>query len=171
MQVIPITLDEKAQLAILRKLLLAWDGQWFLKTVEAFGLDRAVEQNRKVRASFGRIEMRLVLQALGLDHARDLAEAASILSGYALAFFGDALDASMDLSGNTLYVRVAKCGAYDNVVRAGLSRKDQSCVACVDLWPAWLGVLLPGHNISCSALERMGVGDSSCAFVISVGDK
>ena len=48
------TLSDIEQVRMLRKLMLYWDGQWFLKTVEAFGLEAAVELNARVRAPFGR---------------------------------------------------------------------------------------------------------------------
>ncbi|RPI49646.1 MAG: hypothetical protein EHM56_12060, partial [Chloroflexi bacterium] len=56
-------LSPEDQVHMLRRLMLYWDGQWFLKAVDAFGLDAAVALNARVRASFGRIEMRLLLKA------------------------------------------------------------------------------------------------------------
>ena len=35
-------LSSAQQLRMLRKLMLFWDGQWFLKTADAFGVEAAV---------------------------------------------------------------------------------------------------------------------------------
>ena len=53
----PYNLSGDQQARMLRRLMLYWDGQWFLKAVEAFGLEEAIALNARVRASFGRIEM------------------------------------------------------------------------------------------------------------------
>ena len=60
-------LSDADKVRMLRKLALFWDGQWFLRSVDKFGLDAAVELNAAVRTAFGRIEMRTMLKALGRE--------------------------------------------------------------------------------------------------------
>ena len=72
-------LDPDEAAALLGKLMLAWDGQWFLKVAESCGLDKAVELNARVRASFGRIEVREYFKALGISSARSVREAVELL--------------------------------------------------------------------------------------------
>ena len=57
-----ISPDKKCKL--LSKLLLFWDGQWFLKVKDILGINEAIEINKKVRKSFARIEMREALKLL-----------------------------------------------------------------------------------------------------------
>ncbi|MEW6233053.1 MAG: hypothetical protein AB1566_12175 [Chloroflexota bacterium] len=59
-------LSDAAKLKVLQKLMLYWDGQWYLKVVDRYGLEEAIALNRRVRTAFGRIEMRTMLQALRL---------------------------------------------------------------------------------------------------------
>lgn len=68
------------QIEMLQKLLLYWDGQWFLKTVEESGLEAGIRTNARVRASFGRIEMRAILKAARKKRADDLADALVLLN-------------------------------------------------------------------------------------------
>ncbi|MGB3905454.1 MAG: hypothetical protein WBB22_11060, partial [Anaerolineae bacterium] len=56
-------IPEANKVRMLRKLALYWDGQWFLQSVQKFGLEEAIELNALVRTAFGRIEMRTMLKA------------------------------------------------------------------------------------------------------------
>lgn len=162
-------LSEAEQVRMLRKLLLYWDGQWFLKSVDAFGLEAAVELNARVRASFGRIEMRLLLKAVGKAQADDLTDAMNLIETYARTFMGGALRSdSVLLEPGRAEVTVQRCAAYEGAKLAALPREDQACVACETLWNAWLETLLPGAEVAVQYPERMGKGDRRCRFVIDL---
>jgi hypothetical protein len=162
-------LTEAQQVRMLRKLLLYWDGQWFLKSVEAFGLEAAVELNAQVRASFGRIEMRLMLQAVGKSRADDLADAMRLIETYARTFMGGTLRSkTVVVQPGQAEVIVRRCAAYEGAKRAALPRQDQACVACETLWNAWLETLLPGTEVEVQYPQRLGKGDLQCRFVIDL---
>jgi hypothetical protein len=162
-------LSEGQQVQMLRKLMLYWDGQWFLKAAEAFGLEPAIDLNARVRASFGRIEMRLVLKAVGKPRADDLADALRLLQTYAQTFMGSALRSEFVLlDPRQAEITVQRCAAYEGAKRAALPRQDQACVACETLWNAWLEVLLPGAGIEVHYPQRQGRGDPVCRFVIEL---
>ncbi len=161
-------LSAETQAQMLRKLLLYWDGQWFLKTVEAYGLDSAIALNARVRRSFGRIEMRTLLKAVGKPQAEDLPDALRLLATYADVFMGAALRAEfVTLDDDHAEVRIRRCAAYEGARRANLPRQDQACVACEGLWPAWLETLLPDTPLRVEAVARMGLGDQVCLFRIT----
>jgi hypothetical protein len=160
-------LSDAEQVEMLRKLLLYWDGQWFLKTVETFGLQAGIELNARVRASFGRIEMRLLLKALGKRQADDLPDAMHLLETYAATFMGQRLQAEfVSLVDDRAEVTIRHCAAYEQAKRAALPRVDQACVACEGLWNAWLEVLLPGSEVDVHYPQRQGKGDLVCHFTI-----
>lgn len=162
-------LSDAEQARMLRKLMLYWDGQWFLKTVEAFGLEAAIELNARVRASFGRIEMRVLLQTLGRTRAEDLADALRMLNTYGAAFMGDGLRADFThLDAHHARVIIHRCLAYEGAKRAALPRQDQACVACEGLWKAWLEVLLPECEVEVRYPMRQGLGDPVCQFDIEI---
>jgi hypothetical protein len=165
----PYQLSASDQVRMLRKLMLYWDGQWFLKTAEAFGLDAAIDLNANVRASFGRIEMRQLLKTLGKSQAKDLADAVHLLETYASAFMGARLRAEFLFQGpNRAEVLVRRCAAYEGAKRAALPRADQACVACETLWDAWLGALLPDQRVEVQVAARQGKGDPICRFLIQL---
>ncbi len=152
---------------MLSKLLLAWDGQWFLKTVQEIGLEKAVEQNARVRTSFAKIEMREMLKVLGLKKARDIHHAVAIIQEYSKLFGGNRIQADWDLHGETgATIRVHRCPALEGAQKAGLARVDQPCVACERLWPTWFSVLLPEKEWTCTIPESMGRGAKQCRIEI-----
>lgn len=160
----------EVQAAMLRKLALYWDGQWFLKTVEEFGLEAGIRMNARVRAAFGRIEMRTMLRALGKERADDLVDAMQIIAAYGQVLMGSSLRAEYPvLMPDQAEVIIRRCAAYEGARRAGLARVDQACVACETLWGAWLGVLLPETPVRVESLMRQGKGDPHCHFAFTVG--
>ncbi len=162
-----LSLDEQVQM--LRKLMLYWDGQWFLKAVETFGLQAAIDLNARVRTSFGRIEMRTLLKTVGKSRADDLADALRLLETYADTFMGSRLRAEFAaLSDHRAEVLVHRCAAYEGAKRAALPRVDQACVACETLWDAWLEALLPDVPVEIRYPRRLGKGDSHCHFTIRI---
>jgi hypothetical protein len=162
-------LSESQQVQMLRKLMLYWDGQWFLKAAETFGLEPAIELNARVRASFGRIEMRLLLKAVGKSRADDLADAIRLLQTHAETFMGGTLRSEFTiLEPGHAEIVIRRCAAYEGAKRAALARQDQACVACETLWNVWLGVLLPDSDLEVRYPERQGKGDPVCRFVIEL---
>jgi hypothetical protein len=162
-------LSDSQQVQLLRKLMLYWDGQWFLNAADAFGLAAAIELNARVRASFGRIEMRLLLKAVDKSRADDLADAIRLLQTYAQTFMGSTLRSDFEvLAPARAETIVHRCAAYEGAKLAALSRYDQACVACETLWPAWFEVLLPGCAIEVRYPQRQGKGDRICRFVIDL---
>jgi len=161
-------LSDANQVRMLRKLLLYWDGQWFLKTVDEFGLEVGVQLNARVRAAFGRIEMRTLLRAVGKSRADDLQDAMLLIDTYAQAFMGDALRVQHEMvNPDTVEVRVYRCAAYEGAKLANLERVDQACVACETLWNAWFEALLPDTTVDVQYPMRMGKGAPHCYFVIT----
>jgi hypothetical protein len=163
-------LSDDAQARMLRKLMLYWDGQWFLKATETFGLDAAIDLNARVRSSFGRIEMRTLLKTLGKTRADDLQDALRMLETYAQAFMRETLRAEFSMiAADRAQVLVRRCAAYEGAKRAALPRVDQACIACETLWNAWLEILLPGAQVQVQYPMRLGKGDPRCQFLVEVG--
>lgn len=157
----PGGLSPETAAELLGRLMLAWDGQWFLKTAESCGLEKAVELNARVRRSFARIEVREYLRASGRGPASSLAEAADLLMGYSRAFLGDGMDGDWSVSGDGADIVVTRCRPQEGAARAGL-RPDTPCVACEGLWGAWLESALPGSSWATRIGCSMGRGAKCC---------
>jgi len=166
-----IAIPLERQVEMLGRLMLAWDGQWFLKVVERFGLEAGIETNARVRAAFGRIEMRETLRALGRRQAESLAEAGAILLAYMRAFMGRRMQAELTVHDDCLEVVVHKCAAYQGARLAGLARVDQACVACEALWPAYMESLLPDTPVTIELPRRQGWGDETCLITVTIAAK
>lgn len=165
-------LSDEVKVNILRKLVLFWDGQWFLKTVDEFGLEAAIRLNARVRAAFGRIEMRTLLRALGKRRADDLADAIRLIATYGQVLMGGVLRADFQVVTPTqAEVLIYRCAAYEGAKLARLDRVDQACVACETLWDAWFEVLLPDTPLNVRYPMRQGKGDSHCHFIITLSSE
>ena len=140
-------LPDETKVSMLRKLALFWDGQWFLRAVDMFGLESAMELNAAVRNSFGRIEMRTILKAVGKKKADDLADALRIIATHTELLLGPGAKADYLLDQDRARIIVRRCAAFEGAKRANLERHDQACVTCETLWDTWLGVLLPETDI------------------------
>ncbi len=162
-------LSDEVKVNILRKLALFWDGQWFLKTVDEFGLEAAICLNARVRAAFGRIEMRTLLRALGKRRADDLADATRLIATYGEVLMSGALRADFQMTNPTqAEVLIYRCAAYEGAKLARLERVDQACVACEILWGAWFEVLLPDTPATVCYPMRQGKGAPHCHFIITL---
>lgn len=155
----------EARSALLTRLLMAWDGQWYLKVYDRFGWDAATELNARVRADYGRIEIRSALRALGKRRADDLADAVRVLRSY-YQLYGDAFEARYQASDKQVDAFVSRCAALDGSKRARLERHDQACIACETLWPGWFRALMPGREFSLEIDGRMGYGAARCHFIV-----
>jgi hypothetical protein len=162
-------LSDEVKVNMLRKLAMFWDGQWFLKTVDEFGLEAAIRLNAGVRTAFGRIEIRTLLHALGKRRADDLSDAIRLIATYGQVLMGGILRADFQLATPTqAEVRICRCAAYAGAKMARLDRIDQACVACETLWDAWFEVLLPDTPLTVRYPMRQGKGDPHCHFIITL---
>lgn len=163
------TFPPQVRSALLTRLLMAWDGQWYLKAYERCGWEVATELNALVRADFGRIEMRSALRAVGKRRADDLSDAVRVLRSY-YQLYGDAFEVQYQVSEAQVTAIISRCAALEGSKRARLERYDQACIACERLWPAWFRALLPGRQFSLEIEGRMGYGAPHCHFVVSQRD-
>jgi hypothetical protein len=166
---VPYPLSDEVKVNMLRKLILFWDGQWFLKTVEEFGLEAAIGLNAKVRTAFGRIEMRTLLRALRKRRADNLADAIRLVATYGEVLMVGILRADFQtITPTRAEVLIYRCAAYAGAKIARLERVDQACVACGTLWDAWFEVLLPDTPVTVRYPMRQGKGDPHCHFIITL---
>jgi hypothetical protein len=160
------SLEPTDLIRVLPRLMLAWDGQWFLKVYDEFDWETAAGLNARVRAAFGRIEMRTMLRALGKRRADGLPDAVRVLRTYIEGVFAAGFVGDYRVDEDRLDAFVTTCAAWEGAKRAALERTDQACIACETLWLAWFKTLLPNHQIVFDIQERMGYGDPRCHFVL-----
>jgi hypothetical protein len=160
----PITDARKAKM--LRKLALYWDGQWFLNSVQKFGLDEAIELNAIVRNAFGRIEMRIMLQTVGKKQADDLPDALRMIATHADLLLGSSAKVDYQVGDGSARILVHRCTVFEGAKRANLPRHDQACVTCETLWETWFQALLPEARITVRYPQRQGKGAPICEFIV-----
>ncbi len=159
-------LSPEAAVKLLGRLMLAWDGQWFLKVAQECGVETAVALNAKVRSSFGRIEIREFLKAKGRPGAKSVAEAVALLAEYQRLFLGEGLAAEWEVHDDTVAVQVSRCSPQRGAGKAGL-RPDTPCVACETVWDTWLQAVMPGSVWTTRIDASMGRGAEACRIILT----
>jgi hypothetical protein len=132
-------LADTDKVKMLRKLALFWDGQWFLHSVERFGLEEGIALNAAVR----------------------------MIATHTDLLLGPGVRASYEVEAHRARVVVRRCAAFEGAKRANLARQDQACVTCETLWDAWFEALLPSTKISVRYPQRQGMGAAVCEFLIA----
>jgi hypothetical protein len=165
------TVSPEKRARMLALLAMAWDGQWFLKVYDAYGWEAAARLNARVRAAFGRIEMRRMMRALGKQAADDLEDAVQIIMAYFQDVLAAGFDAKFTSEGDHAEITVTRCAALAGAKQArtggrGLERHDQACIACQGLWHAYFDVLLPDTPVKVELKEFMGRGAPRCHILI-----
>ena len=162
------TVETDDLLWALPRLMLAWDGQWFLKVHDELDWETAVCLNARVRAAFGRIEMRMMLKALGKRYADDVPDAVRVIRTYVGQVFAAGFEGDFRATEARMETYVTECAAWEGAKRAALERTNQACIACEGLWRAWFRTLLPNRSIGVNIHESMGDGDAQCHIVVEV---
>lgn len=162
-------LPDAERARMLARLALAWDGQWFLKVYEEAGWETAARLNAQVRQAFGRIEMLMLLRALGKRQADDPADAALLLAAYFDQVLAAGFRGQFRAEGDSVHVTVTECAALDGSRRAGLERTDQACVACAGLLRVYFETLLRGCTAEVHTVAQMGSGAECCQYVVQLG--
>ncbi|KFD41521.1 hypothetical protein HX99_05905 [Peptococcaceae bacterium SCADC1_2_3] len=155
-------LPETTKSELLSKLMLAWDGQWFLKVVEEFGLEYGLKLNTRVRLAFARIEMRSLLEALNKKRADNFEEAIRIIIYYCREVLNISSQHEIEIVNHSTTIKVTFCPILENCRRANLPRYDQACLGCPQLWQEWLKTLLPEEKCYVQAVKQMGRNDEFC---------
>ncbi|GAB6273945.1 MAG: hypothetical protein STSR0004_08080 [Peptococcaceae bacterium] len=160
------SLLEATKSELLSKLMLAWDGQWFLKVVEEYGLENGLRLNTKVRLAFARIEMRLLLDVLNKKEAYNFEEAIGIINFYCREVLNIDSRHEIEIVNHSANIKVTFCPILENCRRANLPRCDQACLGCPQIWQEWLKVLLPKEECHAQAVKQMANNDDFCLLYI-----
>ncbi len=160
-------LSDAKKVAMLGRLALAWDGQWFLKVYDEYGWDAAARINARVRHAFGRIEMRSILRALGKRRAESLEEGCRILQIY-FDLLGPGFQGEFQVDDSHASVTVRRCAALAGARMANLERHDQACIGCPGLFRVYFETLLPGYAVEVETVEQMGYGAEQCRYRLSL---
>lgn len=159
---------------LMRRLLMAWDGQWFLKVTEKFGIEVAIDLNVRVRRSFARIEMREALRdAKIFRNLFSMEEAMAFLWNYLKVGNDGEIVADYEVNDSNSLINVFWCPAFEGAKKAQLERQDQACISCSGMWNAWIAKLfeIDESLIEVKIDKMLSKGDCHCSIRISgVGD-
>ena len=149
-----------------RVLLQGWwghDGQWFLKARARYGLEAAMELNEDAIESQGRIEMRVLHQALGEPQ---VASAADLLP--LILAMHELLEVPSEGEGDadgSFVVRELRCRVWEMTVAAGLEDAMPGCRGSMRRRRGWATVFFPPERVEWTRVEGPPLGGPApCAF-------
>ena len=148
-----------------RLLLECWwshDGQWFLKTRAAHGLEDAMALNEDAIESIGRIEMRRLHAALGSPPVIDAAALLPLVIE-AHAFVGIPAEGEMDDDGSFL-LRIEECRVWGMTEAAGLEAAAPGCRGSLRRRLGWATVFFPAERVQWTREYGRPDGDPRCAY-------
>jgi hypothetical protein len=153
--------EERARLVL--ECWWAHDGQWFLKTAAAHGLEEAMRLNEAAIESIGRIEMRRLHAALGAPPVRTAGDllplvlAAQDLMGIPAEGAADGTDA--------FWLRETECRVWTMTVAAGLEAHAPGCRGSMRRRHGWATVFFPPERVRWERTGGPPEGDvEPCAY-------
>lgn len=159
-------LDDSRKNELLRGLMLAWDGQWFIKIAERFGMEDALLMNEAVGNAVKKLIARMSLRAWNREKADDFMDAGRMMQSILDWTQGGYMHTSFDISTESIRIAVSFCQAYEGARKANLKRMDQACLNCQSMWPIWIETLLPGQKVAIDYASRISQGDATCLIHI-----
>jgi hypothetical protein len=151
---------------MLQQLVLAWDGQWFLKTSEKYGTDEAVALNQTVGRSCQRLVARMSLKAWKAEKAADFEDAGRMIRGLLDWSLGNFWKSDFEIAKDSIRIEVVRCPFFEGAKQANLERTDQACLNCAFAWSVWIDALLPGQEVKVTHLSKISEGSTSCLMQI-----
>ncbi|MFX1258141.1 MAG: hypothetical protein ACFFAN_09795 [Promethearchaeota archaeon] len=153
----------ETQKFILQMCMAQWDGQWFLKSKKRYGIKEANELNQNIAFSIGKIEVRHILNALGIKKGtiKIVPEMFKIMNTIMDVLIPKVMKFKLFThSENEGVAVVEKCFIW-NEVQKSKEASDYVC-ACNFRHRGWLEAM--GINGEIIALKRFSNGDKMCKF-------
>lgn len=140
-----------------------WDGQWFLKSKKKIGIKQANELNQSVAFSFGKIETKHILNALGIRKGtvKTIPEVFKIMNTIMDVMIPKIMKFKFVIhSDNEGDGVVKKCFIWEEV-RKSKGEKEYIC-ACNFRHRGWMETM--GIDGDIIPIKRFPDGDDECIF-------
>ena len=163
----PGPLSFEAQKDLLIKGWMSHDARWFMAVAKHFGIDAANRLNQLVCRELGQVEMKRYMKTLGLSPTKDL-ETFLDLGRAALALYGSGL-AEYEvkaLDHQSYEMRLKRCFAHENIVRAGI--KDQYECGILARVQGWIDAQGLEHELDPPLGKCMMVSGKECSYTIKL---
>jgi hypothetical protein len=163
----PDNLSFDMQKDLLIKGWMSHDARWFMAVATHFGIDAANRLNQLVCRELGQVEMKRYMKTLVLSPAKNLDEflalgkAALTLYGFGLAEYG-----IKTLDHQSYEMRLKRCFAYKNIVRAGI--KDQYECGILARVQGWIDAQGLEHELDPPLGKCMMVLGKECSYTIKL---
>ena len=159
------SLSFDAQKDLLIKGWMSHDARWFMAVAKHFGMDAANRLNQSVCREIGRVEMKRYMKTLGLSPVKNLEEYLTLMKA-ALSLYGSSL-AEYEIravNGESYEMRMKRCFAYENIVRAGIEEQCE-CGVFARL-QGWIDAQGLEHELAPSLGKCMVVLGKECKYTI-----
>lgn len=148
---------------ILQMCMAQWDGQWFLKSKLKYGIEAANELNQNIAFSFGKIEARHILSALGIRKGTitSIPEVFKIINTFMDVSVPKIMKFKFTAhSNNEGEAYVKKCFIWEEVKKS--KKEDEYVCACNFRHRGWMESM--GVDGEIIPIKRFSTGDNCCIF-------
>ncbi|MBU0513732.1 MAG: hypothetical protein KJ621_03060 [Proteobacteria bacterium] len=127
---------------LLVKCWMSHDARWFMAVAQEYGLEAAGRLNQVAAHAVGLVEAKRLAKALDLSRPRTVEDLILLQETFIGLVGPNLMDYQVVKTGpDSFEVRVERCFAHQNVVRAGVAEHyDCGIFARVGAWPEALGV-------------------------------
>lgn len=146
---------------------MSHDARWFMAVAKHFGIDAANRLNQSVCRELGQVEMKRYMKTLALSPPKDingyltLKKATMSLYGHNLAEYEIKV-----LDHRSYEMRLKRCFAYENIVRAGI--KDQYECGILARVQGWIDAQGLEHQLTPPLGKCMKVLGKECSYTIKL---
>ena len=161
------SLSFDAQKDLLIKGWMSHDARWFMAVAKHFGMDAANRLNQSVCREIGRVEMRRYMKTLALSPAKHLEEYLTLMNA-AMSLYGSGLVEYeiRTLDDESYEMRMKRCFAFDNIVRAGI--EDRCECGIFARLQGWIDAQELSHELIPPLGKCMMVLGKECRYKITL---
>jgi len=144
---------------------MSHDARWFMAVTNRFGMDAANQLNQMVCREIGRVEMKRYMKTLAIPEPKDLEEYLTLNKAAMSLYGGDLIEYEIKILDHQSYeMRLKRCFAYENVVRAGI--KDQYDCGIFARLQGWIDAHGLEHELTPPLGKCMMVLGKECSYTI-----
>lgn len=151
-------LDDAAAKELLRRCWYWHDARWFAAVAGEFGIDAANRLNRANVLGLGRVEMRRLMKARGVERVDSIAEALRLYDEARQLYVPSSfMEADIEAVSDDGYdIAIRRCYVHENIVRAGIASTYECAVfdrlqGWHDAWGLPLAEPMPSRTCALAA--------------------
>lgn len=154
--------DGQRMFRFMSQALIALDGLWFMNVLDELGPERTLELDIKIIGAHVKIAARLWRQVMGSD-GESIEDKVGVFQSHAYLF---GHDYEIFTDGESVTMRLHRCGIYENLKRAGRAGDHDCRLLCRAVKQGWFEVIEPRTGGAGEIDLQLPVGGPCCDWKV-----